>query len=101
MAVGCVAAWWLMGVPGLVGWVAGAWGGMSAATPWELDDEDGGETPGSDGWEPPRAAVHSHHEERFLCVDTHVPSAFLLGLLRPPLRPIFLHSPAGRLPPAG
>lgn len=73
MAVGCVAAWWLMGVPGLVGWVAGAWGGMSAATPWELDEEDGGETPGSDGWEPPRAAVRSsRQEERFLCVDVHV-----------------------------
>lgn len=40
MAFGCVAAWWLMGVPGLVGWIAGAWGGMSASTPWEADEDD-------------------------------------------------------------
>ncbi len=72
MAIGCVAAWWLMGVPGLIGWVAGAWGGMSAATPWELDEEDAGGTPGGDEWEHPRAARHStREEERLLCVATY------------------------------
>jgi hypothetical protein len=57
MAVGSVAAWWLMGIPGLIGWIAGAWGGMSAATPFEADEDDTTETAGPDDWDQPAGAV--------------------------------------------
>ena len=79
MALGCVAAWWLMGVPGLIGWIAGAWGGMSAATPFEADEDDANDAADPGDWDYPAAAGVYVEDRRLTEVDSSGTSR------RPPL----------------
>jgi hypothetical protein len=41
MILGSLAAYLLLGIPGVMGWIPGAWAAMSASTPWDdIDPAD-------------------------------------------------------------